>query len=242
MKNRECSGRWIVAVALVSRASVVLVRGLPPPVPGARPRRAELCPDCANSERKPSDATVRRVAFTNQHNILFYRFRFPLRLLLLLDTACPVVITSRRPCTLRGDPEPCRKADLRHRPSGFLPLGSLSFSFSFFSSFKRFVFHDTLPEYYLSSSLSSSSHSVLLPFTLSLSLSLPLKPAYAAGRILSAWGMRSVQEGSEGVENAPQPTLVSPVLSLSAMRACVRACREAETAAYIPRRAVCWVL
>lgn len=42
--NRECSGRWIVAVALVSRASVVLVRGLPPTRSG---RSATPCGGCA---------------------------------------------------------------------------------------------------------------------------------------------------------------------------------------------------
>lgn len=133
---------------LVSRASVVLVRGLPPPVPGARPRRAELCPDCANSERKPPDASsVRCVAFTNQHYIFFLSFpvfRDPLRLLLLLDHPPPhaprrdhlpqTVYLARRPRTVpEGRFAP---------PSLGLPtVGvALSLFFSFFSSLKTFRF------------------------------------------------------------------------------------------------------
>lgn len=165
-----------MAVALVvARASVVLVRGLPPPVPGARPRRAELCPDCANSERKPHRC-IRSVfeAFTNQHYMLFLSFPVPVARCDTAATTCPTVVTAL-PQTVYLARRPRTVPEGRFAPPslGLPTVGvalSLSLFLSFFSSLKRFVFHDTLPENYLSS-FRSPSHCLSCCLSLSLSFS-----------------------------------------------------------------------
>lgn len=126
--NRECSGRWVVAVALKVAPRWFWSGACPHPfrAQGHAVRSCARIVQMARGNHQMHPFGVGAFAPT----FFFFFFLWRNWLLLPPTPPAPSLITSRRPCTLRGDPEPCRKADLRHRPSGFLPLGSLSLSLS----------------------------------------------------------------------------------------------------------------
>lgn len=179
--NRECSGRWVVAVALVVAPRWFWSGACPHPF-RAQGHAVRSCTRIVQMARGNHQMHPFGVGAFTPFGFFFF-FGVP-GCSLPPTPHAPSLITSRRPCTLRGDPEPCRKADLRHRPSGFLPLGSLSLSLSLsFSLLKNVSFSTTR---FLKTFSPPFSHPHTWSCCLSLPLSLPLNQHTATGRILSA--------------------------------------------------------
>lgn len=126
---------------------------------------------------------------------------------------------------------------MRHRPSRFLPLGSLSLSF--FSSVKTFRFVTTRFLKTISLPFLSLSHPLSCchaPFSLSLSYS-AFPPTYTRRKSFPAGvcdGARRERGVGDKMQHTTNVSPFLPFLHYACVRACLRA-REAETAAYIPR-------